>query len=146
MFLRGVVPGFVADFACTFVDQRQAICLLPAVRPPAATCRNAVGMTVGFLQSYSLLVIRTCHKRGVHAMGGMAAQIPIKNNPEVNNAAIAKVMHPPAESVHTPLRCLITSLYSIGSKQTPCAMPAFWSLCMRTPDHQLLSGFTLGRA
>ena len=58
-----------------------------------------MGMTVGFLQSYSLLVIRTCHKRGVHAMGGMAAQIPIKNNPEVNNAAIAKVMHHPAESV-----------------------------------------------
>ena len=49
-------------------------------------------MTVGFLQSYSLLVIRTCHKRGVHAMGGMAAQIPIKNNPEANNAAIAKVL------------------------------------------------------
>ncbi len=48
-------------------------------------------MTVGFLQSYSLLVIRTCHKRGVHAMGGMAAQIPIKNNPEANNAAIEKV-------------------------------------------------------
>ena len=48
-------------------------------------------MTVGFLQSYSLLVIRTCHKRGVHAMGGMAAQIPIKKNPEANNAAIEKV-------------------------------------------------------
>lgn len=53
--------------------------------------RSTVGMTVGFLQSYSLLVIRTCHKRGVHAMGGMAAQIPIKNNPEANNAAIEKV-------------------------------------------------------
>ena len=51
-------------------------------------------MTVGFLQSYSLLVIRTCHKRGVHAMGGMAAQIPIKNNPEANNAAIEKVQRP----------------------------------------------------
>lgn len=48
-------------------------------------------MTVGFLQSYSLLLIRTCHKRGVHAMGGMAAQIPIKNNPDANNAAIEKV-------------------------------------------------------
>ena len=48
-------------------------------------------MTVGFLQSYSLLVIRTCHKRGVHAMGGMAAQIPIKNNPEANDAAMQKV-------------------------------------------------------
>ena len=48
-------------------------------------------MTVGFLRSYSQLVIRTCHKREVHAMGGMAAQIPIKNNPDANNAAIEKV-------------------------------------------------------
>ena len=54
-------------------------------------CRNTVGMTVGFLRSYSQLVIRTCHKREVHAMGGMAAQIPIKNNQDANNAAIEKV-------------------------------------------------------
>lgn len=60
-----------------------------------AMCRNTVGMTVGFLQSYSLLVIRTCHKRGVHAMGGMAAQIPIKNDPDANNAAITKVLRRP---------------------------------------------------
>ena len=53
-------------------------------------CRNTVGMTVGFLRSYSQLVIRTCHKREVHAMGGMAAQIPIKNNEDANNAAIEK--------------------------------------------------------
>lgn len=65
-------------------------------------------MTVGFLQSYSLLVIRTCHKRGVHAMGGMAAQIPIKNDPEANNAAIAKVLHRTAlvEVVQRALLCL----------------------------------------
>jgi malate synthase len=37
------------------------------------------------------LLIHTCHRRGVHAMGGMAAQIPIKNNPEANRAAIEKV-------------------------------------------------------
>ncbi len=53
--------------------------------------RKQVGMTTHFMRSYSLLVIKTCHKRGVHAMGGMAAQIPIKNNPEANEAAIAKV-------------------------------------------------------
>lgn len=62
-------------------------------------------MTVGFLQSYSLLVIRTCHKRGVHAMGGMAAQIPIKNDPEANNAAIAKVLRPPASLAELPHIC-----------------------------------------
>ncbi len=53
--------------------------------------RGQVGMTTHCMRSYSLLVIQTCHKRGVHAMGGMAAQIPIKNNPEANEAAIAKV-------------------------------------------------------
>ena len=53
--------------------------------------RAKVGMTTPFMSAYSKLVIKTCHKRGVHAMGGMAAQIPIKNNPEANHKAIEKV-------------------------------------------------------
>ncbi len=53
--------------------------------------RAQVTMTTHFLRSYSQLVIKTCHRRNVHAMGGMAAQIPIKNNPEANDAAMAKV-------------------------------------------------------
>lgn len=53
--------------------------------------RSQVGMTVHFMKSYSELVIQTCHKRGVHAMGGMAAQIPIKNDEEANKKAIEKV-------------------------------------------------------
>jgi len=44
-----------------------------------------------FVRAYSQLVIKTCHRRNVHAMGGMAAQIPIKNDPEANEAALAKV-------------------------------------------------------
>ena len=48
-------------------------------------------MTSHFLRSYSKLVIKTCHRRGAYAIGGMAAQIPIKNDPEANNSAIAKV-------------------------------------------------------
>ena len=43
------------------------------------------------MRAYSLLLIRTCHRRGVHAMGGMAAQIPVKNDPRANDAALAKV-------------------------------------------------------
>ena len=43
------------------------------------------------MHSYSLQVIKTCHRRGAHAMGGMAAQIPIKDDPERNAAALAKV-------------------------------------------------------
>ncbi len=54
--------------------------------------RGAVTMTVRFLRSYSLLLIQTCHRRGAHAMGGMAAQIPIKNDPQANEAALAKVV------------------------------------------------------
>ena len=44
--------------------------------------RQQVTMTTHFLRSYSQLVIRTCHRRGAFAMGGMAAQIPIKNDPQ----------------------------------------------------------------
>lgn len=53
--------------------------------------RSQVTMTVDFMRSYSLLVIKTCHRRGAHAMGGMAAQIPIKTDIEANEIAIAKV-------------------------------------------------------
>ncbi|KAK6250224.1 Malate synthase - like 1 [Theobroma cacao] len=49
--------------------------------------RVQVGMTQHFMKSYSDLLIRTCHRRGVHAMGGMAAQIPIRDDPAANEAA-----------------------------------------------------------
>lgn len=53
--------------------------------------RDQVTMGVPFMRDYSLLVIQTCHKRGIHAMGGMAAQIPIKNDQAANDAAVNKV-------------------------------------------------------
>ena len=53
--------------------------------------RSEVTMDRHFLKSYVKLLINTCHKRGVHAMGGMAAQIPIKNNDEANMIALNKV-------------------------------------------------------
>jgi malate synthase len=53
--------------------------------------RALVTMTTHFMRSYSLLCIKTCHRRGAHAMGGMAAQIPIKSDPAANEAAMAKV-------------------------------------------------------
>ena len=53
--------------------------------------RNKVTMTNNFMKSYSELVIYTCHRRGIHAMGGMAAQIPIKNDENSNNVAMSKV-------------------------------------------------------
>jgi len=53
--------------------------------------RAQVTMTSPFMRAYSQLVIKTCHRRAVHAMGGMAAQIPIKDNPEANALALGKV-------------------------------------------------------
>jgi malate synthase len=53
--------------------------------------RALVTMTTHFMRSYSLLCIQTCHRRGVHAMGGMAAQIPIKNDEKANAEAFSKV-------------------------------------------------------
>jgi len=48
-------------------------------------------MTTHFLRSYSKLLIRICNRRNIHAMGGMAAFIPIKNDPVANEKAIAQV-------------------------------------------------------
>ena len=54
--------------------------------------RDQVTMNSPFMKAYSLRVIQRCHKRGVHAMGGMAAQIPIKGDDEANDLAFAKVI------------------------------------------------------
>jgi len=53
--------------------------------------RSAVTMTVPFMDAYVRLLIKTCHRRNVAAMGGMSAQIPIKNDEKANNAAMDKV-------------------------------------------------------
>ncbi len=54
--------------------------------------RARLTMDTGFLTAYSHLLVQTCHRRGAHAMGGMAAQIPIKGDPVANAEAIAKVV------------------------------------------------------
>lgn len=53
--------------------------------------RSQVTMTTHFMRSYSQLLIKTCHRRGVHAMGGMAAQLPVKDDPDLNEMAMMKV-------------------------------------------------------
>src|SRR5882672_11054098 len=53
--------------------------------------RAQVTMTAPFMRAYALLLIKTCHRRGAPAMGGMAAQIPIKNDAKANAAALEKV-------------------------------------------------------
>ena len=73
------------DYIFSFIKKfsRRKECLLPD--------RSLVTMEKRFLASYVKHLIRTCHRRGIHAMGGMAAFIPNKSDPEVNAAAIAKV-------------------------------------------------------
>ena len=73
------------DYIFSFIKKRAAdpTSLLPD--------RGQVTMDKGFLKAYAQLLIRTCHRRGVHAMGGMAAQIPIKDDPAANEAALARV-------------------------------------------------------
>ena len=53
--------------------------------------RARITMTVPFMRAYTELLVRTCHRRGAHAMGGMAAYIPSRRDPEANELALAKV-------------------------------------------------------
>ncbi|KAJ7694256.1 malate synthase [Mycena olivaceomarginata] len=73
------------DYIFSFIKKRRAD--RSAVLPD----RKDVTMTVGFMDSYVRLLIQTCHKRKVAAMGGMSAQIPIKDDPKANDVAMAKV-------------------------------------------------------
>jgi malate synthase len=72
---------YIFSFIKTFRNERGKV--LPD--------RAKVTMTTHFLRSYSQLLIKTCHRREVHAMGGMAAQIPIKDNARANDEAMSKV-------------------------------------------------------
>ncbi len=74
---------YIFSFIKTFAKQSDPRYVLPD--------RSQVVMGRAFLGAYADLLVRTCHRRKAFAMGGMAAQIPIKNNPEANEAAFAKV-------------------------------------------------------
>ncbi|EPS63891.1 malate synthase, partial [Genlisea aurea] len=90
--------------------------------------RVQVGMNQHFMRSYSDLLIRTCHRRGVHAMGGMAAQIPIRDDAEANEAALelvrkdklreVKAGHDGTWAAHPGLIPAITEVFtaSMGTK------------------------------
>src|SRR5680860_1372033 len=53
--------------------------------------RSQVRMTVPFMKAYTELMVKTCHRRGAHAIGGMAAFIPDRRDPDVTESAIAAV-------------------------------------------------------
>lgn len=73
------------DYIFSFIKRQRA--LRSAVFPD----RTDVTMTVPFMSAYVSLLVQTCHKRKVAAMGGMSAQIPIKNDPKANDAVMDKV-------------------------------------------------------
>src|SRR3989454_9021077 len=70
-------------FPYTTLFRSRPECVLPD--------RGAVTMDQPFLRAYAEHVIRTCHRRGIHALGGMAAQIPIRRDPALNAQALDKV-------------------------------------------------------
>src|SRR5215475_6869416 len=74
---------YIFSFIKTFAESKDPRFVLPD--------RSQVVMGQAFLGAYASVLVRTCHRRGAHAMGGMAAQIPIKNDPTANEAAFAKV-------------------------------------------------------
>jgi len=74
---------YIFSFIKTFAKSKDPRFVLPN--------RSQVVMGQAFLGAYASVLVRTCHRRGAHAMGGMAAQIPIKNDPAANEAAFAKV-------------------------------------------------------
>lgn len=87
--------------------------------------RGQVTMTQPFLRAYSELLIQTCHKRGAHAMGGMAAQIPISGDEAANEAALAKVRADKLREV------------TAGHDGTWVAHPALIPLAMRIFDERM---------
>jgi malate synthase len=82
------------DYIFSFIKKfrNRADCVLPD--------RATVTMDRHFLKSYVELLIKTCHRRGAHAMGGMAAQIPIRDDPAANEAAMARVRADKLREVH----------------------------------------------
>jgi len=99
--------------------------------------RASVTMTTRFLRSYSRLLIETCHKRGAHAMGGMAAQIPIKNDDAANEAALAKVRadkEREAGDGHDGTWVAHPGLVPVAAEVFDRLMPAANQLDKRLPD------------
>ena len=89
--------------------------------------RDRVGMTIPFMKNYSLLLIQTCHKRGASAIGGMAAQIPIKNDDKANRAALDKVVQDKlreAKNGHDGTWVAHPDLVAVAKKVFDAVMPA----------------------
>ena len=81
------------DYGCALNAGRWDYIFSVIKKLGGACCPTAsqVTMTVPFMRAYTELLVRSCHRRGAHAIGGMAAFIPSRTDPEVNEIALAKV-------------------------------------------------------
>jgi len=99
--------------------------------------RAQVGMDRAFLRAYSLKLIQVCHRRGAHAMGGMAAQIPVKNDEAANAAAFEKVAadkRREARSGHDGTWVAHPALVPVAYEAFDAEMPEANQIATRTPD------------
>jgi malate synthase len=122
------------DYIFSFIKKfrNRPDCVLPD--------RALVTMTAHFLRSYSRLLIETCHRRGAHAIGGMAAQIPIKNDPAANEQALAKVRadkEREASDGHDGTWVAHPGLVNVAMKVFDAAMPGPHQLTRRHPELQV---------
>lgn len=104
--------------------------------------RSDVTMTVPFMEAYVKLLISTCHRRGVHAMGGMAALIPIKNDKEANDKAMGNVRADKLREVlagHDGTWVAHPALASIALEVFNEYMPTANQIHRRTPDHEKIT-------
>jgi malate synthase len=102
--------------------------------------RSRVTMTTHFLRSYSQLLIKTCHRREVHAMGGMAAQIPIKDDAHANQEALDKVRQDKEREVaegHDGTWVAHPALVPVAKAVFDRAMPHPNQIARRRPDVQV---------
>ncbi len=102
--------------------------------------RAQVTMTTHFMRSYSLLAIKTCHRRNAHAIGGMAAQIPIKNNLQANEEAMSSVRadkHREATDGHDGTWVAHPGLVAVAMEEFDEAMPGPNSIERKRPDVQV---------
>ncbi|MBI3208544.1 MAG: malate synthase A [Candidatus Solibacter usitatus] len=98
--------------------------------------RAQVTMDRAFLEAYVRLLIHTCHRRGIHAMGGMAAQIPIKNDPTANAQALEKVRQDKLREVragHDGTWVAHPGLVPIAKEVFDAGMPGLNQLDKQTP-------------
>ena len=119
------------DYIFSFIKKRR--------NDPAALLpdRSQVTMEKGFLRAYAKLLIKTCHRRGAHAIGGMAAQIPIKEDPAANEAALQKVRADKLREVndgHDGTWVAHPGLVPIAKEIFDAQMPTANQIALRSPE------------